>query len=50
MRSELVEEDVEPDAVCKEQAADKVESLSSLDEVMGNMVSWGVNFSVTALK
>lgn len=39
LRSELVEEEVEPDAVCKEQAADRVESFSSLDEVMGNMVS-----------
>jgi hypothetical protein len=50
LRSELVEDDVEPEAVCNEQAADRVESLSSLDEVMGNTVSWGENFSVTALK
>jgi hypothetical protein len=49
-RSELVEDDVEPDAVCSEHAADRVESLSSLDEVMGKVVSWGENFSVTALK
>ncbi len=49
-RSELVEDDVEPEAVCSEQAADRVESLSSLDDVMGNIVSWGENFSVTALK
>lgn len=45
-----MEDDVEPEAVCNEQAADRVESLSSLDEVMGNTVSWGENFSVTALK
>jgi hypothetical protein len=50
LRSELVEDDVEPEAVWREQAADSVESLSSLDEVMGNTVSWGENFSVTALK
>jgi hypothetical protein len=49
-RSELVEEDVEPEAVCSEQAADSDESLSSLDDVIGNIVSCGENFSVTALK
>lgn len=39
LRSELVDDDVEPDAVCREHAADRAESLSSLDEVMGNIVS-----------
>jgi len=38
-RRELVDDDVEPEAVCKEHAAESVVSRSSLDEVMGNTVS-----------
>jgi len=36
--------------VCSEHAADSSESRSSLDVVMGKMVSWGENRSATALK
>lgn len=49
-RTELAEEEVDPDAVCKEQAADSVVSKRSLDEVMGKTASCGENFSLTALK
>jgi len=48
--SELVDEDVEPDAVCKEQAAESVVSLSSFALVIGKIVSCGENRSVIALK
>jgi hypothetical protein len=36
--------------VWREHAADSVVSRSSLDEVMGKVVSCGENLSVTALK
>lgn len=49
-RKELVDEDVDPDAVCREHAAERVVSRSSFAVVMGNTVSWGENRSVTALK
>lgn len=49
-RNELVEEDMDPDAVCNEHAADRVVSRSSLEDVIGKTVSWGENRSVTALK
>jgi hypothetical protein len=38
-RSELVEEDVEPDAACKEHAAESLVSLSSFGSVMEKAVS-----------
>lgn len=47
---ELVEEDVDLVAVCSEQAAESVESLSSRDELMGKTVSWGEKCSTIALK
>lgn len=50
LRRELVDEDVEPDAVCKEHAAESVVSRSSFDVDIGKTVSWGENRSVTALK
>lgn len=49
-RSELVEDEVEPEAVCNEHAAERVESLSSFEEAMGNMVSCGANLSLKAVK
>lgn len=39
LRNELVDEDVEPDAVCREHAAERVVSLSSFDEAIGKTVS-----------
>jgi len=36
---ELVEEEIEPEAVCREQAADSVVSRRSLAVVIGNTVS-----------
>lgn len=39
LRRELVEEDVDPEAVCNEQAADSVESFNSFEEVMEKVVS-----------
>lgn len=50
LRSELVEEEVEPDAVWSEHAADNVLSFNSLGVVIGKTVSFGENRSVTALK
>lgn len=50
LRSELVEDDIEPEAVCSEHAAERVESRSSLESLMENSVSKGENRSVTALK
>lgn len=47
---ELVDEDVDLVAVCSEQAAESVESLSSLDELIGKMVSCGEKCSEIALK
>jgi hypothetical protein len=41
---------MDPDAVCKEQAAERVVSRSSFESVISNVVSCGANFSVTALK
>ena len=38
-RSELVDEDVEPDAACNEHAAESLVSLSSLASVISKMVS-----------
>ena len=49
-RRELVDEEVDPEAVCSEHAADSVLSFSSFDVVMGKTVSFGENRSVTALK
>jgi len=49
LRSELVDEEVEPEAVCKEQAAESFESLRSFAFVSSKMVSWGVNLSIIAL-
>ena len=45
-----MEEDVDPEAVCKEHAAESVESLRSLLDAMGKTVSCGENFSENALK
>lgn len=39
LRSESVEDDVEPVAVCNEHAADSSVSLSSLAVVIGNTIS-----------
>ena len=39
LRRELVDEDVEPEAVCSEHAADSVLSFSSLEDAIGNTVS-----------
>lgn len=39
LRRELVEEEVDPEAVCNEQAAESVESFNSLEEVMEKVVS-----------
>lgn len=50
LRKELVDDDVEPDAVCREHAAESSRSRSSLAVVMGKTVSWGEKRSVTALK
>ena len=50
LRRELVDEDVDPDAVCNEQAAERAESLSSRDKLIGNIVSYGENRSVIAVK
>lgn len=47
---ELVDEEVEPDAVCKEQAADKALSLSPFAVSIEKEVSYGENRSVIALK
>lgn len=49
-RKELVDEVVEPDAVCKEQAAESALSLSSFATLIEKTVSCGENRSVTALK
>ena len=49
-RSELVEEDVDPEAACSEHAADNLVSLSSLAAAMENVVSYGANRSQTELK
>lgn len=49
-RKELVDDDVDPDAVCSEHAAESSRSRSSLEDVMGKTVSWGEKRSVTALK
>lgn len=49
-RKELVDDEVEPDAACSEQAAESLVSLSSLELAMENMVSYGANFSLTELK
>ena len=38
-RRELVEDEVDPEAVCKEHAADSVESFNSLEEVIEKIVS-----------
>lgn len=39
LRSELVEEEVDPDAVCKEHAAESVVSRSSFDVLIEKVVS-----------
>lgn len=50
LRSELVDEDVDPDAVWSEHAAERVVSRRSFGAVIENTVSCGENLSVTALK
>lgn len=50
LRSELVDEEAEPDAVCNEHAADSALSLSSFAVPIEKTVSCGENRSVTALK
>jgi hypothetical protein len=50
LRSELVDEEVEPEAVCSEHAADSALSLSSFAVPIEKTVSCGENRSVTALK
>jgi len=50
LRRELVDEDVDPEAVCREQAAESSGSRSSFEVEMEKMVSWGAKRSVTALK
>ena len=49
-RSELVEEDVEPDAAWSEQAADSLVSFSSFESAIEKVVSWGENRSQTSSK
>jgi hypothetical protein len=49
-RSELVEEDVEPEAAWSEQAAESLVSFSSFASEMEKVVSYGENRSQTALK
>lgn len=49
-RKELLEDDVDPEAVCSEHAAESSGSRSSLDEVIGKMVSVGEKRSETAVK
>jgi hypothetical protein len=49
-RRELLDDDVEPVAVCNEQADDNEVSFSSLGTVIGNTVSCGENRSVMAWK
>jgi hypothetical protein len=49
-RKELVDDEVEPEAVCKEHAAESSWSRSSLAVEMGKTVSWGEKRSATALK
>jgi hypothetical protein len=39
LRRELVDEEVDPDAVCREQAAERVVSRSSFEVAIGNTVS-----------
>ena len=39
LRRELVDEEVEPDAVCREHAAERVVSRSSFEETIGKTVS-----------
>jgi hypothetical protein len=50
LRSELVDEEVDPEAVWREQAAESSGSRSSFGLEIGKMVSWGEKRSVTALK
>lgn len=47
---ELVEEAVEPEAVCKEQAAESFVSVRALAESISKTVSYGENRSQTKLK
>lgn len=47
---ELTDDAVDPDAACKEQAADSFVSLNSLAVEISKMVSYGENRSQTALK
>jgi hypothetical protein len=49
-RSELVEEDVEPDAACSEQAAESLVSLSSFGSAIEKVVFWGEKRSQTSSK
>lgn len=47
---ELVEEEVEPDAVWREQAAESLVSVKALAESISKIVSYGENRSQTKLK
>jgi len=49
-RNELVDEDVEPEAACKEQAADSFVSFSSFASLIEKAVSKGENRSQIELK
>ena len=49
-RNELVDDDVEPDAACREQAAESFVSLSSVASLITKAVSKGENRSQTELK
>lgn len=49
-REEELDEELAGAAVCREQADVRAESLSSSAVVMEMVVSWGVNFSSTAVK
>lgn len=49
-RDDPLEEQLDGAAVCREQADMRAASLSSSAVAMEMVVSWGVNFSVTAVK
>lgn len=49
-RSELVEDEVDAEAACNEQAAESLESFNSSATAISKMVSYGENRSQTALK
>lgn len=47
---ELVDDEVEPEAVCSEQAAESAESFNSFEVAISKIVSYGENRSEKALK